>query len=58
MARLSVEDKRKALCIQGSIDTLASVGWASARASLPEGLPADTQAIQVQVCGDGKTVAP
>ena len=50
-----VDDNSKALCIQGSIDTGASVGWASARASLPEGLPADTQAIQVQVRGDGKT---
>jgi len=55
VTRLSVKDDNKSLHIQGTIDTHASVGWASARASLPEGLPSNTSAIQVQVCGDGKT---
>ena len=52
---LSSDDSNKTLLIQGTIDTRVSVGWASARASLPEGLPADTTAIRVQVKGDGKT---
>lgn len=51
--RLSPENG--ALHFSGMIDANASVGWASTRASLPEGLPANTNAIQVNVCGDGKT---
>lgn len=45
----------KSLLIRGTVDTHASVGWASARASLPEGLGANTTALQVRLVGDGKT---
>jgi hypothetical protein len=54
ITNLSVKDD-KALHMKGTIDT-SSVGWASARASLPpEGLAPNTCSIQVQVTGDGKT---
>lgn len=40
----------------GKIDTKASVGWASARATLPpEGLPPNTASLKLKVKGDGKT---
>lgn len=43
------------LHFQGTIDTSASVGWASARARLEKGLPASTEALSVKAQGDGKT---
>lgn len=40
----------------GTINTNASVGWASARATLPpEGLPSSTTSLKLNVRGDGKT---
>lgn len=50
---LAVDDD-SSLHFQGTIDTHASVGWASARASLPQVAP-NTTALQLNVCGDGKT---
>ena len=44
------------LQFEGTIDTKASVGWASVRASLPPGgLLETTKALRVTVVGDGKT---
>jgi hypothetical protein len=53
VTNLNVTDD-KALHVHGTIDT-RGVGWASARATLPEGLAANTHAIVVKVKGDGKT---
>ena len=55
VTNLSSANEGKALHMKGTIDTGSSVGWASARASLPEGLAPNTSSIQVQVTGDGKT---
>lgn len=55
-ARIAVRPGDKTLQFEGTIDTKASVGWASARASLPpEGLPVDTKALRFTFVGDGKT---
>ena len=49
-------DDDTTLHFEGTIDTNASVGWASARASLPpSGLPANSKALRVTYLGDGKT---
>ena len=52
----SSSNDTKTLQFEGTIDTEANIGWASARASLPpEGLPENTKALRITFVGDGKT---
>jgi len=53
---LSTKSDDKTLHFEGTIDANASVGWVSARASLPpSGLPANSKALRLTYLGDGKT---